>query len=181
MATNTFWGIAQETRRIAPGIIWYSTASHGGYAVSATLAATMRPHLYEIGVMRWTRLWFEEDCAWAAVVTQWPELFSEADRKAADGTLGNWYPDAWEAEYGRKLTASESIVIADREFAAATREKLVARAAWGDWHEKVPEGYVGVCGYRASDGTEAWKLLPAAEYHGGRTVIDKYSEWVNHA
>jgi hypothetical protein len=39
MATSTPWGAAQNSYRIAPGIINYSTASHGGIHVASKLNA----------------------------------------------------------------------------------------------------------------------------------------------
>jgi len=42
MAISTPWGPSQTSREIAPGICFYSTASHGGYYLSPDRFATFR-------------------------------------------------------------------------------------------------------------------------------------------
>lgn len=55
-------------------------------------------------------------------------------------------------------------------------------AAWGDWHETVPAGMVGVV-FRGRAG-EQWSLIPADRYHARRTttaeVADVAQEWLDH-
>lgn len=53
---NTPWGESQVTEVVADGVLWVSTASHGGYRVSAP-ALNAIPHEW-----RTFDHWYEEDC-----------------------------------------------------------------------------------------------------------------------
>jgi hypothetical protein len=57
----------------------------------------------------------------------------------------------------------------EEEFYAAHKNDLLVNAAWGDWHERVPKGMVGVVatvgGHRSADHKkERWFLIPEKEY-----------------
>ena len=72
---HTPWGQSQEQKHIAPGLIWVSTASHGGYYVSDTRwreIETMFPTFSSYAGHQW----LEEDEDWAVAVLVWPSLFS---------------------------------------------------------------------------------------------------------
>ena len=77
------WGPAQSTTQIAPGIYWISTASHGGYYISQERLADMPQKYKQLVWIKDRPNWFEEDCAWIAVVLTWPKLFSKAVVNAA--------------------------------------------------------------------------------------------------
>lgn len=53
---NTPWGESQDVRRVASGVLWVSTASHGGYYVDS-VAREQIPHEW-----RTRDGWYEEDC-----------------------------------------------------------------------------------------------------------------------
>ena len=60
--------------------------------------------------------------------------------------------------------------------------ELEVRTAWGDWHELVPAGYVGVR-FIGMNGSEVYRLILAGEYHG-RGYLSEYpnlSAWEPHA
>lgn len=61
MGTKTPWGISDYTTKIAPGIISYSTPSHGGIHLSPTRLKEMPE------VLRLESGWYEEDCDWCLV------------------------------------------------------------------------------------------------------------------
>lgn len=167
MAINTLWGSSQQVARIAPGLLWVSTASHGGCRVNAARAATMPAALLAVGEQRGGFYWFEEDCAWAAACLAFPEDFKawRADSEThALNTLRNWYPDAFEALFCRTLEPGESMVKDDRAFEAANIDNPVVCSASGDWHPAVPKGFVGVCARVASTKVETYWLIPADEY-----------------
>ena len=50
--------------------------------------------------------------------------------------------------------------------AALTSGALEVRTAWGDWHETVPKGFVGVR-FVGTGGTTTFRLVPAGEYEPG--------------
>lgn len=75
--TWTPWGASQSSKQWARGIMSYSTAGHGGFSVTPAKHAEMLPELGDIGHFEYDKYWFEEDCAYAAVVLAFPELFSD--------------------------------------------------------------------------------------------------------
>lgn len=144
MSTHTPWGAADHTERYVRGIIWYSTPSHGGFHVCNTLNQQIPEYMRDPGG------WYEEDCDWAIVATVFPNAFLEHDKdppktfESARNTLRNWHPEAYEKFYGVELQPGESFKRDVKLFEDAHVNDLVTIAAWGDWHEKVPEGKVGV-------------------------------------
>lgn len=148
MATTTPWGKAQSSTKYARGVILYSTAGHGGFHLSKTMNEKVHPALREASG------WYEEDCKYHVVVFTFPDLFP-GKLDGAKKSLKEWYPDKYEAATGEKVTAEESHVIRERAFRAATKDKYVTVAAFGDWHKAVPKGFVGVMtvrGGRAESG-----------------------------
>ena len=69
------WGPTQHTVRIAPGIYWISTSSHGGYYISQERLADMPRKYKKLVFLHDEPQWFEEDSAFIAVVLTWPKLF----------------------------------------------------------------------------------------------------------
>ena len=70
MATQTPWGAAQSSKKLAVGVMVYGTASHGGIHLSTKKNALVHY------VWRDLDGWYEEDCGWAIVAVTFPELFS---------------------------------------------------------------------------------------------------------
>jgi hypothetical protein len=89
MATSTPWGMSQTVEQIAPGILWYSTASHGGYHLSASRLAAM-PEPYKSWGPWAGKGWYEEDCDWCVVALAFPEFFTPEDGIAALRTFTQW-------------------------------------------------------------------------------------------
>ncbi len=72
----TPWGYADETREIAPGNVFYSTPSHGGYRLSVDRLASVSASDRAYAAKRlngWGDSWYEEDCAAAIVVVTFPQ------------------------------------------------------------------------------------------------------------
>ena len=61
MKKYTPWGKVQDAQELAPGIISYSTAGHGGIWLSAKRRAALNYDKSFLG----TDEWWEEDCDWA--------------------------------------------------------------------------------------------------------------------
>ena len=76
MPTSTPWGPPQTTREIAPGICFYSTASHGGYHLSLDRFATFRQFFPDYKLWAGDP-WFEEDCDAALVTITFAQEFSD--------------------------------------------------------------------------------------------------------
>ena len=63
MRKSTPWGEAQDAEEMAPGIINYSTASHGGIWIDKKHQEQLEK--YTINNWLGSTQWFEEDCDWA--------------------------------------------------------------------------------------------------------------------
>jgi hypothetical protein len=136
--------------------------------------------------------WFEEDCAWAAVALSFPDLFSAESIEGARRTAKMYFPDAYEAVTGLVVPIEESHVKQEREFWKVNAINLVSRAAWGDWHDTVPSGMVGVVanvgGRNNRIGNDTYWLIPQEEYRTGLVFCcgfvinpDKHERWIDHA
>lgn len=104
MATSTQlvqytpWGRPDDAVEYAEGIVFYSTPSHGGFRLSRERVARMPATLR--GLSGYPDNWYEEDCAYAAVVYSFPLEFVrhgefetvEQAREHARQVLGRWYP-----------------------------------------------------------------------------------------
>ena len=177
MATSTPWGPSQDSRKYGRGVTFYSTAGHGGFKVCPTLNAAMPAHL------RREDGWYEEDCDYARVMIAFLDRFTTGDAESAEAALRNWAPAAWEAHYGRALGPGESHMRDRETFNAEHVDHYVTVAAWGDWHETVPEGFVGVCARRARDRHEVYALVTTADYEergqcGYVLTTDQVGTWI---
>jgi hypothetical protein len=173
MATTTPWGPSQHSEKLAPGIMQYSTAGHGGIHLSPKRNAEVHP------AWRIEGGWYEEDLDWAIVAFHFPEAFPNKPpvkgkdfRTYVDQTLRNWYPRQYMAVTGLTVTPEESFKLREEAYREAHRDDLVCFAAAGTWHEAVPEGMVGVFACkggrlpngRYADSTIRYFLVPAEEY-----------------
>lgn len=160
---TTPWGLPQTERQIATGIIRFGTAQHGGIYLNAHRVSIMPQGLREnISVEPAGDCWLEEDLAWCFAPVAFPLSFSEDERKAADQTMRDYFPSAWEAHNRRPLADSQSRHRKDQRFYDQHAESLLCVNAYGSWAKHVPEGKVGV---RAKPG----KYLAAFD-----TVHDTY-------
>lgn len=102
---ETPWGTAQHVTEIAPGIVSYSTASHGGIHLSDERIADMPAALQEFvpfgGPQPGPGRWFEEDCDWSVVALAFPQFFTEEEVRAAHATLKAYRPSVYEAFVGK--------------------------------------------------------------------------------
>ena len=99
-ATQTPWGRSEHARVIAEGIVFHSTASHGGFKLSAGRLAEMPGALRRISLeskLHGPGGWFEEDCEAAAVVFGFPQLFPPEQVQSARRMLAAVYPAAFSA------------------------------------------------------------------------------------
>ena len=180
---QTPWGTAQTVTQIGAHVYFVSTASHGGVKLPAQLNRQIPDYL------RRASGWYEEDCDWAIPfaclppATWFPEQISRG-RNALD-TLRDWYPDEYERFTGQVIAPGQSHSRDRDVFMKTHAEDLVVISAFGDWHAKVPSGFVGVIatigGLRPHGAAERCFLIPTAEYEALREygfVVDatKYEE-----
>lgn len=87
---DTPWGLWQEMKEKAEGIVYVTTASHGGYWVSPERYKQMPEYLRTKSFAG--EGWYEEDCDWCLVVLSFPDLFpTPYERYQAIVTLRGWH------------------------------------------------------------------------------------------
>lgn len=167
---STPWGPSQGAVRYGEGVEFHSTSGHGGFHLSAERNAMVH-HLLRDGAG-----YYEEDAAWAAVATTWPDLFTALERRQAEETLRHSRPDAWEAIHGRALQPGES---RSRDAEAFARDHaqdwVVISAIFSDQHPGFTEVVATRGGRREQRAEERRFLVPSAEYKAGSFgfVIDE--------
>ncbi|WP_020046821.1 DUF7007 domain-containing protein [Rhizobium leguminosarum] len=165
---STPWGIAQVSRRYADGIILHSTAGHGGFHLDEIANAVVH-HLY-----RYDDGFYEEDCEWAKVAHVFPQLFTAYERRLADRTLRDTYPDAYERVMGVTLKDGQSHIRDRQEFESRHRNDWVVIAALNSDHQPgLVECIATLGGIRGETGERRF-LVPRSDYTIGRHgfVID---------
>ena len=159
---NTPWGVSQGATVYSDGVVVHSAAGHGGFHLDAAHNAKVHPAL------RAPDGWYEEDCAWAAVAQAFPELFTEYERRCADRTIRDWYPDAWEAIHGRPLRPGESHEKDRRDFERDHAIRwVVISAIRSDHHPGMTECVATLGGDRRAAEQRRY-LVPSDEYDAGR-------------
>jgi hypothetical protein len=170
MPIHTPWGPSQHAQIFAEGVVFHETASHGGFRLDPERNAKLHPAL------RNADGWYEEDCEAAKVIVTFPDLFSEKATRAADRTLKNWFPDAYEHVYGVPLEPGESILKDEQRFHAEHAQDWIVISAIAS---KERPGFVECVatkgGVRGNGGARCF-LVPEEEYRArGRSgfVIDE--------
>ncbi|AMS45387.1 DUF7007 domain-containing protein [Aminobacter aminovorans] len=169
---HTPWGTSQGATVHAVGVVFHSTASHGGFHLSPERNAKVHP------LLRAGAAWYEEDCHWAAVAHAFPEFFTDSERASADSTIRNWYPEAWEAIHCKVMEPGQSSTEDEREFYKRHADDwIVVSAIRSDQELGFTEVVATMGGDRAgTHGTRRY-LVPAEEYgtSGGRFgfIIDE--------
>lgn len=102
--TRTPWGKAQVIEKIADGIEYIQTASHGGYRVSKERLDKMPAHLRLCSFT--DNEYFEHDCSWCAVVLAFPECFKSDMYQMAKSV----YQAEYETVYYVRLHVGNEII-----------------------------------------------------------------------
>ena len=161
--SQTPWGVSQGATVYAEGVVSHSTAGHGGFKLSAERNRKVHALLRaEVG-------WYEEDCAWAIVAITFPHLFTGFERRCAEKTLKDNWPDAWEAIFGTVLQQAESVEKDRRAFEREhTEDWIVVSAITSDHQQGFVECVAALGGKRGRGAEERRFLVPADEYKVGR-------------
>ncbi len=90
--THSPWGAVQTSRVYAEGIVFVSTASHGGFFLDAernkAVPAERQAITWNGGQGR--AGWYEEDVDWCLVALAYPDHFDAKSVDAARSTFENW-------------------------------------------------------------------------------------------
>lgn len=132
MGTATPWGTSQYSKKLARGVVSYSTAGHGGIHVSKTMFAKM-PKVFQ-NIRTTKQGWFEEDCEWAFVALSFPDLFSSESVESAHASVKNYWPEAYQAwrretEPNYVLPVEESHALQRKAFEQANASNWVVISA----------------------------------------------------
>jgi hypothetical protein len=130
---DTPWGQPQSVEHIADGIVFVSTASHGGFVLSESRNSQIPRYMKCCSTVgaQMRRGFYEEDCAQAIVIVVFSHFFGTDLVAAAHTAMKHWYPDAYEQFTGQTVDASESLVRREEEFDAANQDNLVVISALG--------------------------------------------------
>ncbi|PWE52067.1 hypothetical protein DEM27_33005 [Metarhizobium album] len=161
MSASTPWGGSQIAVIYAEGVVAHSTAGHGGFHLSSDRNAKVHPQL------RKETPWYEEDNEWAIVALSFPDLFTGYERAAAEKTIRNTWPDAWEAIHGAKLVEGESWAKDRNAFDDRhATDYIVMSAIFSGQHPGMTEVVAVLGGNRRTDVDERRFLVPSDEYAG---------------
>ncbi|WP_067970422.1 DUF7007 domain-containing protein [Aminobacter aminovorans] len=166
---STPWGLSQGATVFAEGVTAHSTAGHGGFKLSAERNRKVHSMLRSAGG------WYEEDAAWAIVAISFPHLFTGFERRSAERTIKDSWPDAWEAIFGGILALGESREKDRRAFEAVhAADWVVVSAVTSDQQRGFVECVATPGGKRGAGNEERRFLVPAREFDIGRFgfVID---------
>lgn len=154
---HTPWGPSQGGTVYAEGITSHSTAGHGGFKLSADRNRYVHPMLRAAGG------WYEEDECWAIVAFTFPHLFTALERRHAERTIKDSWPDAWEAISASSIAPGESRRKDQRAFEAAHANDWVVVSAITS---ELQQGFVeciATPGGKRGTGTEERRFLVAAD------------------
>lgn len=160
---STPWGASQGGTLYAEDVVFHSTAGHGGFHISTDRNRKVHPLLRAEGG------WYEEDEGWAAVAITFPHLFTAFERRCAERTVKDSWPDAWEAIFGTILQPGESREKDRRSFAREHADHWLVASAVTSKHAPGFVEVVATLGGKRGAGTEERRfLVPAGEYRIGR-------------
>ncbi len=166
---NTPWGPSQGATVYADGVVCHSTAGHGGFQLLANRNAQVH------STLRASDGFYEEDECWAIVAITFPDLFTAFERRCAERTIKDSFPDAWETIFGTILGPGESRTKDQRAFEARhARDWVVVSAIASDQQPGFVECVATQGGDRRQRIEERRFLVPSDEYNVGRFgfVID---------
>ncbi len=166
---HTPWGPSQGGTVYAEGVTSHATAGHGGFKLSADRNRKVHPMLRAAGG------WYEEDECWAIVAFTFPHLFTALERRYAEQTIKDSWPDAWETIFGTILAPGASRTKDRRTFEAEHATDWIVVSAIRSEHQKGFVECIATPGGKRHAGAEERRfLVPAGDYDMGRFdfVID---------
>ncbi|RUV54156.1 hypothetical protein EOA85_26000 [Mesorhizobium sp. M5C.F.Ca.IN.020.29.1.1] len=174
---GTPWGPSQGATVYAEGVVFHSTAGHGGFQLAPERNRKVQPQL------RAADGFYEEDECWAIVAFTFPHLFTSFERRCAERTMKASFPDAWEAITGNVLQTGESWKKDERTFLAEHANDWIVVSAITSDHDKDFVEVIATPGGKRGPGTEERRfLVPSDEYRIGHFgfVIDPERHQVYH-
>lgn len=160
---HTPWGPSQGATIYVEGITAHTTAGHGGFHLSVERNRKVHRMLRANGG------WYEEDAAWAIVAITYPHLFTSFERRCAERTIKDSWPEAWEAIFGTVLQPGESRTKDERAFLQKhANDWIVASAIFSEHQPGFTEVVATPVGRRGAGTEERRFLIPPTEYQVSR-------------
>lgn len=158
----TPWGPSQGATVFSEGITCHSTAGHGGFHLAADRNAKVDSRL------RNANGWYEEDAESAIIAITFPNLFTSFERRCADRTVKDSWPDEFEAITGTVLEPGQSREKDRRAFHTRhAKDWIVISAIRSDHREGFVEVVATRGGKRDPAAEERRFLVPSEEYTAG--------------
>lgn len=129
---ETPWGKSQSHSTRAEGIVFYSTAGHGGFGLTESRALEFRRALPEFVCFGGYSRWFEEDCDACAIVIVFHEFFQPDEIHNAIRAVRHMatsYPK-WQ-EVVRFIESQPHLLTIERNEAARTESLWERRGLFG--------------------------------------------------
>lgn len=90
---QTPWGWSQSADQYGEGIVFHSTASHGGFIVAPAQNAIIHPAWRNADGV------YEEDCEAGKVIVTFPDRFPAGTVKNAHKSNAHWFPVPYKAVF----------------------------------------------------------------------------------
>ncbi|MGE3370837.1 MAG: hypothetical protein AB7I79_18920 [Rhizobiaceae bacterium] len=159
---HTPWGTSQGATVFAEGVVCHSTAGHGGFHLAGDRNAKVGSRL------RNANGWYEEDAEWAIVAITFPDLFTSFERRCAEQTVRDSWPDEFEAITGTVLEPGQSREKDRRAFHADHADDWIVISAIRSDHRNGYVEVVATCGGKCDPAAEERRfLVPSVEYTVG--------------
>ena len=123
--SRSIWGNVQSRKKLANGIFFVETASHGGIVVHESIADKYISDKAKAIIGQPEHGWyhFEEDCDWAIFAHENRDIIPEKWQQHIDSTLKQWYP-----EYLGIKTADKPAQQEQKESGRMTHDEYIQEA-----------------------------------------------------
>lgn len=142
---STPWGMAQSSSEKCPGIVFHSTAGHGGFHLAPHLNAVLQSK-FEFPTFAGGP-WYEEDCDAAAVAIAFPEHFSansiRGACRAARHFVKHDYGPKWE-NVVRYIDGNPELLAIEQQEQKRTEKLWERQGLFGGGFCEEYKGYWGV-------------------------------------
>lgn len=154
------WGKVQSITNFIDGMVFVSTASHGGIKLSRQLNAKIPAYMRRAGG------WYEEDIDWCIPFIIFnDELLAQGKSEYAQAvkTMLSWLPETYEKYFNTTVTPEQSYIRASEVFHKENAEKHVVFSAVNS--NRFPGMVEAIAGIGKEHGkSEIRLLIPKEEY-----------------
>jgi hypothetical protein len=178
--SSTPWGESQTEQLLAPGIVCYTTAGHGGIHVFGDAHERMDPLLRSLPTFTHSTgegAWYEEDVDWAIVAIAFPDAFSGQSLWHAERTIRMSRKDAaaWLDHTDPGRAVMQRLATWQAENPQLFYETTSKREPDGTWtacmHSVDGKSQCILKGLSSSEHWDAQSMLDLGQRFGDRAVV----------